>query len=869
MKLKVIFVFLILPTLFSCKTLNNRFNELALDCGASEVSNDSNQYFAIEGQQGFSEVDVSLFEISSGKPLPLEFSITKKSCIKILRGAKSSPRELVIVFRNQSAAKFVLPVSLKQSRKIFLESCHSYCLIFPMCGKFTEADASDVSKKVFHIATQSKEGLDAIVDDGSKISTVKINDAGCFSLPKDAGGTIKIRNERGSFLEADLTKLIQSTASEQVSNITLRDPLSVEEIRCKEKKKSHFLDNGKCFAKSFKEYCEDENKTIGVVILSSYFLNADCADIDLVLKNKTNLIFPSKSFNNPEIFSNLPNLRELNISGNYITSLENLIEVPNLEKVILFANKVPFDISSLSSIPSLRKIDITSSPITGIQRLSQLPNIEEIFVNTRDFSIFEKMNHLKSVEISGFDVIDVSKIPDLPYLEKLKFSNGSSIANIGALKKFKNLKELYFNGDLDPEDEFPDLKLDKFEISFGTNIDFSKLKNLQHVKNMEMKIVDFENYSKFPTFPNLETLDLYVDDSFPKTDLKFLTNFPNVKDLSLGYVSDSLADMPELNKLKRLSFTSTGYTSFKGLENLKNLEVLEISDTSQGVDFETLPPLQNLIEFNSTYHLVYKDSISWMSKFQKLKKLKINLNYTELLKASDFPEDLEDLSLESSHLEDINFLKDMPKLVSLDLRLKGNHSFSYHDFDLPYIKRAKIELHHTYYQAFPTFSNVEHLEIYSRGAELGDVNPAGPRFPRVKTLFYQDPTEDLTMLNDFKQLESLNLDTRVIQLSSIPKLNKLRNLILNDPDLEGLNGIENLPNIENLEFVATNRLTSLEGLTVLKNLKAIQGSTNLREQFGKGINCPESIDVSVGLRKYCLDTQKSFAPSFGPDPRGF
>ncbi len=153
-------------------------------------------------------------------------------------------------------------------------------------------------------------------------------------------------------------------------------------------------------------------------------------------------------------------------------------------------------------------------------------------------------------------------------------------------------------------------------------------------------------------------------------------------------------------------------------------------------------------------------------------------------------------------------------------------------------------------QGLELFPNVEKLSIYA--SSLSDISEV-TTMPKLKSL----TLENADQLNDFAVFASIeNLEELIIESENIKALNfvsrmpKLKSLGIADGELLDLDGVETLADLEKL---------SVTDCGELKNMKAVEGLTGLKElTLEKPYDCEEpSLGALTGLTKLTLESFSS------------
>lgn len=311
------------------------------------------------------------------------------------------------------------------------------------------------------------------------------------------------------------------------------------------------------------------------------------------------------------------NLKNLNLSGNNITSLEPLSNLTNLLTLYLSSNDIS-DISALGNIKSLKCLYLDDNNISNIDALSNLTNLTDLSLNSNkisDISMLSNLNKLENLSLGSNNIDNISGLADLTNLKAL-YLGDNKISDVSVLNKLTNL-------------EYLDLSINNI-----TNINtLSNLTNLTDLSLSTNKISDIN------VLKNLTNLSFLTLDENNITDIDVLSNFTNLSFLMLGDNKiNNITALGKLTNLESLYLENNEIADINVLGNLKNLEYLNLSNNNiedvsvfDDGDNCTLPKLytldlsNNLIDVNKALYRA-----NWMSKIDNFQFENQRLiNYTE------------------------------------------------------------------------------------------------------------------------------------------------------------------------------------------------------------------------------------------------
>ncbi|GKT28555.1 leucine-rich repeat domain-containing protein, partial [Aduncisulcus paluster] len=291
--------------------------------------------------------------------------------------------------------------------------------------------------------------------------------------------------------------------------------------------------------------------------------------------------------------SALPALTTLDLSGTNVIDLSPL----------------PATVTSLNLTQRLIDDDYLST--LPIRDLSSIPStVTELIVGSM-FSInldfIDYLPNLVHLEISNCNILDLSKLSQVKdTLEYLSFHDVFVLCDFSVLAELKTLKYLELD-DMDiSTPEFPD-------ISSNTELalDISSY-------NVTINSYDFLNGAT-----NLESLSFGYGDEC--TDIPDMSNFPNLKQLTMecyGLSTSDLNNIAQLTNLESLTLISnnSNFSDISALSSLSSLRTLDIDGSGlTDATIPSLPSLEYLRLPDSNY--MYITAVPDLSTLPKLRTL--------------------------------------------------------------------------------------------------------------------------------------------------------------------------------------------------------------------------------------------------------
>ena len=177
-------------------------------------------------------------------------------------------------------------------------------------------------------------------------------------------------------------------------------------------KEDHNIEND--LNEQHKNYDKDKIITIteDLIISNSDSQNEDLEDITKLNLSKKNI---ASFMNNREVdFSEIPNLKNLNLSYNWMTYTYDIRLFTNLEEVYLNDNKID-DISFCEFLPSLKILNCENNEITYITSLKKCRNLKTLKLSLNKIQYLNStLNIFKSLNL-----LEELTIKDNPFLSQI------------------------------------------------------------------------------------------------------------------------------------------------------------------------------------------------------------------------------------------------------------------------------------------------------------------------------------------------------------------------------------------------------------------------------------------------------------------
>lgn len=219
---------------------------------------------------------------------------------------------------------------------------------------------------------------------------------------------------------------------------------------------------------------------------------------------------------------------ELNIAGNSIESLDDIVHFTNLKSLDCSSNSIS-DISILSTLPGLEALDLSNNQISDVSALKDLTGLQELNLSGNeitDVSSLKGLTQLKELYIIGNKINDITCLSGMTNMEIMEISS-SYVSDIRVIGNMKKLTHLYLN----------DNKIE----------DISSLKGLT---NLETLHISGNNVSAINVLGSLKKLKELAIDRNPVSDISVLKKLKNLE--TLFAEGDKIADKSPASHIKNV-----------------------------------------------------------------------------------------------------------------------------------------------------------------------------------------------------------------------------------------------------------------------------------------------------------------------------
>lgn len=390
----------------------------------------------------------------------------------------------------------------------------------------------------------------------------------------------------------------------------------------------------------------------------------------------------------------------------------------------------------------------------------------------RIFTGFKKWPVIKNVSVLqvsnnrpvGFDL---DNMPELPSLWSLNLEASDSIISFKGMPSFPKLMKLYIRGNseyggVETLGELPRLPLLETLVIEGEVGALSGMRDQPNLKTLTLGATT-GSLAEIPILQKLEEFSINLAET---TDLSKLPSFPALKTLTL-YCKDSknsisLKGIPKLPLLEKLESYCTPDEDFAPLSALPSLKVLALS-SSQATTVQGFPQLGNLEEL--IFYGEKWTSLGFLPRLEHLESLTIG---------------------GAPNIRSLSDVVEQPKLTELIL----NPSISLSSYNFPSWMNIK--------SITTTIAGQRDIDALARiaskltDADISVQDQPGDDWSKmetIETLVYKGPIHDLKFLSSLKKLKKLKIESPA-----------------SDPKLVDFQSLMSLPSSVNIWIVADSNI---------------------------------------------------------------
>ncbi len=247
--------------------------------------------------------------------------------------------------------------------------------------------------------------------------------------------------------------------------------------------------------------------------------------------------FSNNSLGTPlSALAKLPNLRKLDLSGDYVTNEA---------------------LAGVALLTQLSELDLHDNFLSSVEALAPLVNLETLDLSNNadynnvlapmDLAPLAGLTRLKTLDLFGTLTGTLEPLTSLTQLETLSFG-ARKLDDISPLAKLVNLQSLDLQSSelTDIGDLIPLTKLQKLDLSYNPISDFTPLEGLTNLTELSLKQTTLSSLASLAPLTKLTTLDVSNDSL---TDVTVLGNLPALQwlDVSSNTTLTSLAPLVSSN----------------------------------------------------------------------------------------------------------------------------------------------------------------------------------------------------------------------------------------------------------------------------------------------------------------------------------
>ena len=361
-----------------------------------------------------------------------------------------------------------------------------------------------------------------------------------------------------------------------------------------------------------------------------------------------NLTYLNLSYSNLSDFSFLPKatlLKHLNLGyAGFDQSilLKNLQDIEYLD--ISDRGDTSLKLDDLLNLTKLKKLILGSTILDDQSAIASWSVLEELKIGFSGFLNLDFLKNcfsLKSLEVKGHKLIDISSVSGLKNLEKIDIFSNAAMKEISSFRSLPNLKELELSCEV-------------------TNLDF--IRDNLSLEKLEIKSFDLENIEGLSSHLKLEELEIK------------------------SYRLKSLTGINAKSALKKLRLKSCPISDFSFMATLSGLEELELLSVLIS-DISLIVNLINLRKFSFTREIDIPHA-SWLREIVKAEGKIENISNLKIRERYSYYKMIDE---KRGQFKDITILSKLQKLEELDVSDNKIEYLPSEIVRLPLLKVLKLE----------------------------------------------------------------------------------------------------------------------------------------------------------------------------------
>lgn len=370
-----------------------------------------------------------------------------------------------------------------------------------------------------------------------------------------------------------------------------------------------------------------------------------------------NVDISSEAVGGTPIFSNMMNLKLVDLSNNDLTSLDMFFSADNIYsklKELYLDNNNLSDISLLSQTPMLTLLTLSNNDL-----------------ESDDIAVLADKVYLTYLSLNNNRISDISSLSKLTALTELRLHN-NSISNIEALKNMSAMTKLYLgNNSIDSVDSLEKLTL-VIVLFLNNNADLADISAIQGMTGMEILNISNCSVDQIKSLSAMSNLKELHAENNQITAFDVLSKLTTIEKLLLagnlksGKTPDWNEYLGEMANLKALSLS--------GLD-VEDLSFLLTQATDSQTQANTLvpKPIERLEIAGCGIESEYIVDDSTVNNIELITKLKATLKYLDISNNPIYNNiaDLSDLSgLELLYADNVEIGDDIVALMANSQSLK-------------------------------------------------------------------------------------------------------------------------------------------------------------------------------------------------------
>ncbi len=142
-----------------------------------------------------------------------------------------------------------------------------------------------------------------------------------------------------------------------------------------------------------------------------------------------------------------PNLVEVKLSGNAITSLDPLAELKNIQSLYLSDNQIT-SLAPLAGLVKLQHLELEKNQLISLDGIEKLENLRSLYLSENQLTSLDPLAGLKkltSLSLDGNRLTDLGPVKSLRWLSTLRV-RGNPITDLTPLSELHELRYTFLEG---------------------------------------------------------------------------------------------------------------------------------------------------------------------------------------------------------------------------------------------------------------------------------------------------------------------------------------------------------------------------------------------------------------------------------------